>query len=124
MEGVIAIPHLGASTEEAEDNCAAMAAKELVDYIENGNIKNSVNFPNAEMNAVGKKICILHKNIPAVIASLTAAISSAGGNIENMVNASRKDYAYTMIDVTGADAAAIAETMMAIDGVLRIRVIG
>ena len=124
MEGVIAIPHLGASTEEAEDNCAAMAAKELVDYIENGNIKNSVNFPNAEMNAVGKKICILHKNIPAVIASLTAAISSAGGNIENMVNASRKDYAYTMIDVTGADAAAIAETMKAIDGVLRIRVIG
>ncbi|MBQ5338980.1 MAG: 3-phosphoglycerate dehydrogenase, partial [Oscillospiraceae bacterium] len=124
MEGVIAIPHLGASTEEAEDNCAAMAAKELVDYIENGNIKNSVNFPNAEMNAVGKKICILHKNNPGVIAPLTAAISEAGGNIENMVNASRKDYAYTMIDVTGADAAAIAEKMKSIEGVIRIRVIG
>ena len=124
MEGVIAIPHLGASTEEAEDNCAAMAAKELVDYLENGNIKNSVNFPNAEMNAIGKKICILHKNVPAVISSLTTSISNVGGNIENMVNASRKDYAYTMIDVTGADAAAIAETMKTIDGVIRIRVIG
>ena len=124
MEGVIAIPHLGASTEEAEDNCAAMAAKELVDYLENGNIKNSVNFPNAEMNAVGKKICILHKNVPAVIASCTTAISNVGGNIENMVNASRKDFAYTMIDVTGADAAPIAESMKAIDGVIRVRVIG
>jgi D-3-phosphoglycerate dehydrogenase len=124
MEGVIAIPHLGASTEEAEDNCAAMAAKELVDYIENGNIKNSVNFPNAEMNAVGKKICILHKNVPAVISSCTGAISSVGGNLENMVNASRKDYAYTMIDVTGADAAPISEAMTKIDGVIRVRVIG
>ena len=124
MEGVIAIPHLGASTEEAEDNCAAMAAKELVDYLENGNIKNSVNFPNAEMNAVGKKICILHKNVPSVIASLTTAISNAGGNIENMVNASRKDYAYTMIDVTGADAAPIAASMDSIEGVIRVRVIG
>ena len=124
MEGVIAIPHLGASTEEAEDNCAAMAAKELVDYIENGNIKNSVNFPNAEMNAVGKKICILHKNVPAVISSCTSAISSVGGNIENMVNASRKDYAYTMIDVPGADAEPLAESMKTIDGVIRVRVIG
>lgn len=124
MEGVIAIPHLGASTEEAEDNCAAMAAKELVDYLENGNIKNSVNFPNAEMNAIGSKICILHKNIPAVIAALTAAISNAGGNIENMVNASRKDFAYTMIDVTGADAAKIADSMKSIEGVIRVRVIG
>ncbi len=124
MEGVIAIPHLGASTEEAEDNCAAMAARELVDYLENGNIKNSVNFPNAEMNAIGKKICILHKNVPSVIASLTTAISNAGGNIENMVNASRKDFAYTMIDVTGADAAPISEAMTKIDGVIRVRVIG
>lgn len=124
MEGVIAIPHLGASTEEAEDNCAVMAAKELVDYLENGNIKNSVNFPNAEMKAVGQKICILHKNVPAVIASLTKTISEVGGNIENMVNASRKDYAYTMIDVTGTDAAPIADAMKSIDGVIRVRVIG
>ncbi len=124
MEGVIAIPHLGASTEEAEDNCAAMAAKELVDYLENGNIKNSVNFPNAEMNAVGKKICILHKNVPSVIASLTQGISNAGGNIENMVNASRKEYAYTMIDVTGEISQDVIDTMKTIDGVIRVRVIG
>ena len=124
MEGVIAIPHLGASTEEAEDNCAAMAAKELVDYLENGNIKNSVNFPNAEMNAVGKKICILHKNVPSVIASLTQGISNAGGNIENMVNASRKEYAYTMIDVTGEISQDVIDTMKTIDGVIRVRAIG
>ena len=78
---------------------AAMAAKELVDYIENGNIKNSVNFPNAEMNAVGSKICILHKNVPSVIASLTTAISNAGGNIENMVNKSRKDMSVTVMEM-------------------------
>ena len=124
MEGVIAIPHLGASTEEAEDNCAAMAAKELVDYLENGNIKNSVNFPNAEMNAVGKKICVLHKNVPSVIASLTTAISKAGGNIENMVNASRKDYAYTMIDVTGDIAQDVIDGLKNIGDVIRVRVIG
>lgn len=123
MEGVIAIPHLGASTEEAEDNCAAMAAKELVDYLENGNIRNSVNYPNAEMNAVGKKICVLHRNVPSVIASLTQEISKAGGNIENMVNASRKEFAYTMIDVTGDISTAVTDAMKTIDGVIRVRVI-
>lgn len=124
MEGAIAIPHLGASTEEAEDNCAVMAANELVDYLENGNIRNSVNFPNAEMNAVGKKFCILHKNIMNVVASLTTMVSNAGGNIENMVNASRKDYAYTMIDVTGDLKGDLASEMKNVEGVLRIRVIG
>lgn len=123
MEGVIAIPHLGASTEEAEDNCAVMAAKELRDYLESGNIKNSVNFPNAEMNAVGTKICILHRNVPSVIATLTAAVSNVGGNIENMVNASKKNFAYTMIDVTGADADKIAEAMKQGEDVIRVRVI-
>ncbi len=122
MEGVIAIPHLGASTEEAEDNCAVMAAKELVEYLEKGNIRNSVNYPNAEMNAVGKKICVLHKNIPSVIASLTNVVSTVGGNIENMVNASRGEYAYTMMDVTGVDIS--ADAMKSIDGVIRVRVIG
>lgn len=122
MEGVIAIPHLGASTEEAEDNCAVMAAKELVEYLEKGNIRNSVNYPNAEMNAVGKKICVLHKNIPSVIASLTNVVSKVGGNIENMVNASRGEYAYTMMDVTGVDIS--ADAMKSIDGVIRVRVIG
>lgn len=122
MEGVIAIPHLGASTEEAEDNCAVMVAKELVEYLEKGNIRNSVNYPNAEMNAVGKKICVLHKNIPSVIASLTNVVSTVGGNIENMVNASRGEYAYTMMDVTGVDIS--ADAMKSIDGVIRVRVIG
>ncbi|MBR3680153.1 MAG: 3-phosphoglycerate dehydrogenase [Oscillospiraceae bacterium] len=122
MEGVIAIPHLGASTEEAEDNCAVMAAKELVEYLEKGNIRNSVNYPNAEMNAVGKKICVLHKNIPSVIASLTNVVSTVGGNIENMVNASRGEYAYTMMDVTGVDIS--ADAMKSIDGVIRVRIIG
>ncbi|MBE6847697.1 MAG: 3-phosphoglycerate dehydrogenase [Ruminococcus sp.] len=124
MEGAIAIPHLGASTEEAEDNCAVMAANELVEYLENGNIRNSVNFPNAEMNAVGKKFCILHKNVKNVVAGLTTLISNAGGNIENMVNASRKDYAYTMIDVTGDLTGDLAADMKNIEGVIRVRVIG
>ncbi len=125
MEGCIAIPHLGASTEEAEDNCAVMAANELSEYLENGNICNSVNFPNATMNACGTKVCVLHKNVKNLIASLTTAISGAGLNIENMVNASRKDYAYTMIDVTGgALAEEVVEYMKKIDGVIRIRVIG
>lgn len=123
MEGVIAIPHLGASTEEAEDNCAAMAAREIVDYLENGNIHNSVNFPNAEMEAIGTKICVLHRNVPSMIASMTQVISSNGCNIENMVNASRKEYAYTMIDVTGALSDDVLSSMKQIDGVIRVRVI-
>ena len=102
VKNAIAIPHLGASTPESEDNCAMMAALELIDYIENGNIKNSVNYPDASMNAVGTKICIMHKNVPAVISALTAALGDAGINIDNMLNKSKKDYAYTMID-TSAD---------------------
>ncbi len=122
MQGVIAIPHLGASTEEAEDNCAVMAANELIDYIENGNIKNSVNLPNAEMNAVGTKICIIHKNIPAIISQITGAFGAANLNIENMLNKSKKDFAYTMIDVIG-DIGDIDAKIAEIDGVIRVRVI-
>ena len=81
-KGVIAVPHLGASTPESEDNCAKMAALELIDYIENGNIKNSVNYPDASMNAVGTKICVMHKNVPAVISALTTALGDAGLNID------------------------------------------
>ncbi len=122
MEGVIAIPHLGASTEEAEDNCAVMAANELINYIENGNIRNSVNLPNAEMNAVGTKICIIHKNVPAIIGQITAIIGDANLNIENMLNKSKKDFAYTMIDVIG-EVGDIDAKIAAIDGVIRVRVI-
>lgn len=122
MQGVIAIPHLGASTEEAEDNCAVMAANELINYIENGNIKNSVNLPNAEMNAVGTKICVIHKNIPAIISQITGAFGQANLNIENMLNKSKKDFAYTMIDVIG-DIGDIDAKIAEIDGVIRVRVI-
>ncbi len=123
VKGVIAIPHLGASTPESEDNCAMMAALELIDYIENGNIKNSVNYPNAEMTASGTKVCIMHKNIPDVLSKLTAVFGGAGINIGNMVNASKKDYAYTMIDAGGDVNDDMVKKLAAVDSVIKIRVI-
>ena len=123
VENVIVLPHLGASTPESEDNCAVMAADELKDYIENGNIKNSVNFPNAMMNATGTKVCILHKNVPSIIAKVTSEVGDVGLNIENMVNASKKDYAYTMLDVAGSVDSAVADKIGAVDGVIKVRVI-
>ena len=123
MEGVIAIPHLGASTEESEDNCAVMAANELVEYLENGNIINSVNYPNAEMNAAGTKICIMHKNVPEVISKLTTILGGMGINIDNMVSKSKKDLAYTMIDATGDINDNIVNQLAAVDSVIKIRVI-
>lgn len=120
-ENVIVLPHLGASTGESEDNCAVMAADELMDYIEKGTIRNSVNFPNAELAKTGDAlVCVLHKNIPALISQITTAVSAKGANIENLVNKSKKDWAYTMLDVTGdIDADAIS----AIDGVVKVRVL-
>lgn len=123
VENIIVLPHLGASTPESEDNCAVMAANELIDYIENGNIKNSVNLPNASMNAVGTKICVIHKNVPTTIASITTAVGNEGLNIENMVNASKKDFAYTMLDVTGDVTPDVEGAINAVDGVIRVRVI-
>ena len=123
MEGVIAIPHLGASTEESEDNCAEMAANELIEYLENGNIINSVNFPNAEMNAAGTKICILHKNIPDVISKITSVLGDVGLNIDNMVSKSKKEFAYMMLDVAGAVSDDIVSKLSAVDSVIKIRVI-
>lgn len=122
-KGVIAVPHLGASTPESEDNCAKMAALELIDYIENGNIKNSVNYPDASMNAVGTKVCVMHKNVPSVISALTTAIGDAGLNIENMLNKSKKDYAYTLLDVAGDVSDAVVEKLAAVDTVIKVRVI-
>lgn len=122
-ENVIVLPHLGASTPESEDNCAIMAANELIDYIENGNIKNSVNLPNASMNAVGTKVCVIHKNVPTLIAAMTSEVGNAGLNIENMVNASKKDFAYTMMDVIGDVNDSIVNAITAIDGVIKVRVI-
>ena len=120
-ENVIVLPHLGASTGESEDNCAVMAADELMDYIEKGTIRNSVNYPNAELAKTGDAlVCVLHKNIPALISKLTTAVSDKGANIENLVNKSKGEWSYTMLDVNGeVDADAIA----AIDGVVRVRVL-
>ncbi len=123
VKNVIAVPHLGASTPESEDNCAMMAALELIDYIENGNIKNSVNYPDAEMNAAGTKVCVMHKNIPAVISQLTTAFGSAGINIENMVSKSKKDYAYTMLDAAGDVNDDIVNKLAAVDSVIKVRII-
>ena len=121
-KGVVAIPHLGASTPESEDNCAYMAAIELIDYIENGNIKNSVNLPNAEMAKTGDvRICVIHKNIPAVLTQITASVSEL--NIENLINQSKKDYAYTMLDISGAINDDVISAITAIDGVIKVRCI-
>lgn len=121
VENVVAIPHLGASTEESEDNCAVMAANELIGYIENGTIRNSVNFPNIELAKTGDMlVSVLHKNVPALISQITAAVADKGANIENMVNKSKKDWSCTMLDVTGAADIAALE---AIDGVVKVRVL-
>lgn len=124
VDGVIAIPHLGASTPESEDNCATMAAKELIDYIENGNIVNSVNLPEITMPRSGeKRICVIHKNIPNMLTAITGVVAQGGVNIENMLNKSRGDFAYTMLDINAGDCNTISEQLSAIDGVIRVRVI-
>lgn len=124
VKNVVALPHLGASTPESEDNCAVMAAEELIDYIENGNIRNSVNLPNAEMTATGEKICIIHKNVPDTISKITSILGTAGVNIENMLSNSKKDFAYTLIDATGKTVDADVESKLAaIENVIRVRVI-
>ena len=119
---IIATPHLGASTPGSEDNCASMAADELMAYLEQGDIRNSVNLPNAQLQAVYTKVCVIHRNVPAMISALTSVIGEAGANIENMTNASKKDYAYTILDIDGVTDGMI-EALTAIDGVLRVRVI-
>jgi len=124
MAGVIAIPHLGASTEESEDNCAVMAAKELVDFLENGNIVNSVNYPAVSLERSGDiRLCIMHTNTPAILSQISAAISGEGFNIENMLSRSRGDYAYTIVDVTGTLPESVYDQIKAIEGFIRINVI-
>ena len=123
-EGVIPIPHLGASTPESEDNCAVMAAEELRDYLLYGVIRNSVNYPDCDMTYTGKKrICVHHKNIPNVVASLTALLASRGMNIDNMSNRSKGAYAYTVIDVDDEKLNGTEENLRAVEGVIRVRVI-
>lgn len=128
MDGVIAIPHLGASTEESEDNCAVMAAKQLREYLENGNIINSVNFPNVSMPHSGDaRICVLHKNVPNMISQISTAVSAENINIENMANRSKKDYAYTIVEIVGnVDDGTMAKIVAAIekiDGTIKINTI-
>lgn len=123
VENVICIPHLGASTPESEDNCAVMAAKELKDYLENGNITNSVNFPACNApRETAVRICIIHKNIPAMINAFTSFFADNNINIENLINKSKGDYAYTLID-TASDIPEIEDKLLAIDGVIKVRVI-
>lgn len=122
-KNTVCLPHLGASTPEAEDNCAVMAAEELMEYLERGNIRNSVNFPNAELSAAGTKIVVLHKNVPAVISEVTSVLGSAGINISNMISPSRKNYACTLIDADGDIGEDIVSKLSGLENVLRVRVI-
>ena len=125
MPGVIAIPHLGASTEESEDNCAKMAVKQVMNYLENGNIVNSVNFPTCDMGVCTKaaRITILHRNIPNLLSRFTSTVAAENINISDMMNRSKGEYAYTILDIDGQVSAAAVEHLKLIDGVLRIRVI-
>lgn len=124
-KGCIVIPHLGASTEESEDNCAKMAVKELMDYLENGNIKNSVNYPACDMGVCNQegRVAIFHKNIANMITKFTAEFGEKGINISDMVNKSRGEYAYTMLDVESAPTEEIIDALRGIDGVIRVRVV-
>lgn len=123
MKGCIAIPHLGASTEEAEDNCAVMAAKELVDYLENGNIKNSVNYPACDMGEckAAVRIALLHKNIPNMIGQITAVLAAKDHNITDLTNKSKGDYAYTLIDLGSDIDDEMLSSLSKIEGILRVR---
>lgn len=124
VDGVIAIPHLGASTPESEENCAEMAAQELIDYLEDGNIKNSVNMPNVFMHRTGKvRVTVIHKNQPNMIATITDTISKDGVNIASFEDKNRGEIAYSIIDCDNAVSDRVANDINAIDGVIRIRVI-
>ncbi|MBO4869871.1 MAG: phosphoglycerate dehydrogenase [Clostridia bacterium] len=124
MKNVIAIPHLGASTEESEDNCAVMAAHELRDYLENGNIKNSVNFPDASLPHSGDyRLCVLHKNTPGIVAQLATVVADEKLNIANMVNRSRGDNAYTIIEINGSLPQSSVDKVNSLENIIRTRVI-
>lgn len=125
MEGVIATPHLGASTAESEDNCAIMAVDEIRDFVENGNIVNSVNYPAATLGVCDKvsRITVCHKNIPNMISQLSTAIASEGVNVADMVDKSRGDFAYAIIDLDHEATDVLADKINAIDGVIKVRIV-
>lgn len=123
VENVVAIPHLGASTPESEDNCAYMAAHELIDYIENGNITNSVNMPAVSMpRTTEARVTVIHKNIPGIISAITTALAEKETNVAHMQNSSRGDYAYTILDIDSIHDG-IEDKLMTVDGIIRVRVI-
>ena len=124
-KGTIVIPHLGASTEESEDNCAKMAVAEIMDYLENGNIKHSVNYPDCDMGVkgTGNRITILHRNIPNMLGQFTGLLALEGMNISLLANKSKGEYAYTMIDVEAQVSDAVQEQISKVEGVLKVRVI-
>lgn len=125
QEGCIVIPHLGASTEESEDNCAVMAVEEVRDFLENGNIRNSVNFPNCDMGVcqTAGRVAVLHKNIKGIISKYTAVMESNNINISDMTNKSRGDYAYSLMDIDSPVTDAAVEQLKGIEGVLKVRVV-
>ena len=125
MPGCIAIPHLGASTEESEDNCAKMAVRETMDYLENGNIRNSVNYPNCDMGVcrAAGRITLLHRNIPNSLGRFTAAIAGEDINIDGLVNKSRGEFAYTMLDLDRRPSQSVVDHLKSIEGVIRVRII-
>ena len=122
VPGVIALPHLGASTPESEDNCAMMAVDEMKAYLEEGTIRNSVNFPSVDVpRSTDHRLCVLHRNIPNMLTGISGVVSSEGINIETMTNRSKKDYAYTILDVVGDLSESSLDKIRAIDGVIRLR---
>ena len=121
VPGIVNIPHLGASTFESEDNCAVMAAKQLDEFLTNGNIKNSVNFPNVSMpHNSNARVCVMHKNIPNMLSQITAAFASVNVNIENLANGSKGDAAYTIVETNSKVGDDVVNTLMAIDGVIKV----
>ena len=125
VENIVAIPHLGASTPESEDNCARMAVDQLKDYLENGNILNSVNLPSVSMarEPGTRRVCLIHKNVPNTIAMLAAACGEAGINIENMQSKSRGEYAYTILDVSGELTKDAVDSLRQMEPIIKARVI-
>ncbi|MCC8127861.1 MAG: phosphoglycerate dehydrogenase [Clostridiales bacterium] len=125
MENAIIIPHLGASTEESEDNCAKMAVIEVMDYLENGNIHNSVNYPECDMGVckAAARVAVMHRNVPNMIGQVTGMMAAGGINISDMTNKSKNKYAYTLMDLDGVPNATTVQNLKSVDGILRVRVI-
>jgi len=117
---IICIPHLGASTEESEDNCAIMAVKQLAEYLENGNITNSVNYPNCSLpHTANSRICVMHKNVPSVIAKISSVVANKGLNIENFLNKSKKEYAYTIVEIDGEVSKEVIDEINSLEEVIK-----